>query len=72
MELMSSSHIEKEKLIPLYYSRQYVEKAFSYSKDDLSLLPLRVHREESLMGIPVHHLSVAYRIYGDPETPGIR
>jgi transposase len=50
MVLMSSSHIEREKLIPLYYSRQYVEKAFSYSKDDLSLLPLRVHREESLRG----------------------
>ena len=27
-----------------------MEKAFSYSKDDLSLLPLRVHREESLRG----------------------
>jgi transposase len=26
------------------------EKAYSYSKDDLSLLPLRVHSEEALRG----------------------
>ncbi len=50
MVLMSSSVIGREDLIPLYYTRQYVEKAFSYSKEDLSLLPLRVHREEALRG----------------------
>ena len=50
MVLMSSSAIAKEDLIPLYYTRQFVEKAFSYSKDDLSLLPLRVHGEEALRG----------------------
>ena len=50
MVLMSSSPAAKEDLIPLYYTRQYVEKAFSYSKDDLSLLPLRVHGEEALRG----------------------
>lgn len=50
MVLMSSSPIAKEDLIPLYYTRQFVEKAFSYSKDDLSLLPLRVHGEEALRG----------------------
>ena len=27
-----------------------MEKAYSYSKDDLSLLPLRVHSEETLRG----------------------
>ena len=41
MVLMSSQSIERDQLIPLYYTRQFVEKAYSYSKDDLSLLPLR-------------------------------
>ncbi|EQD75516.1 transposase IS4 family protein, partial [mine drainage metagenome] len=50
MVLMSSQSIERDELIPLYYTRQFVEKAYSYSKDDLSLLPLRVHGEETLRG----------------------
>ena len=50
MVLMGSMEIKKEDLIPLYYTRQFVEKAFSYSKDDLSLLPLRVHSEDALRG----------------------
>ena len=50
MVLMSSQPIERDELIPLYYTRQFVEKAYSYSKDDLSLLPLRVHNEETLRG----------------------
>ncbi len=45
MVLMSSSEIDINDLIPMYYTRQFVEKAFSYSKDDLSLLPLSVHGE---------------------------
>ena len=50
MVLMSSQPIERDELIPLYYIRQFVEKAYSYSKDDLSLLPLRVHGKETLRG----------------------
>ncbi|EQD75666.1 transposase IS4 family protein [mine drainage metagenome] len=50
MVLMSSQSIERDELIPLYYTKQFVEKAYSYSKDDLSLLPLRVHGEETLRG----------------------
>ena len=50
MVLMSSQSIERDQLIPLYYTRQFVEKAYSYSKDDLSLLPLRVHGEDALRG----------------------
>ena len=38
MVLMSSQPIESDELIPLYYTRQFVEKAYSYSKDDLSLI----------------------------------
>ena len=50
MVLMSSQSVDRDQLIPLYYTRQFVEKAYSYSKDDLSLLPLRVHGEDALRG----------------------
>lgn len=51
MFLMSSQSIESGQLIPLYYTRQFiVEKAYSYSKGDLSSLPLGVHSEEALRG----------------------
>lgn len=33
MVLMSSRPVERDQLIRLYYTRQFVEKAFSYSKD---------------------------------------
>lgn len=50
MILISSYSIKKEELIPLYYTRQMIEKAFSYCKTDLSLIPLRVHREDTIRG----------------------
>jgi Transposase len=50
MVLMSSQSAEVDQLIPLYYTRQFVEKVYSYSKDDLSLLPLRLHGEKTLRG----------------------
>jgi len=50
MILVSSFKIEKEDLMPLYYMRQTVEKLFGFSKDDLKLIPLRIHKEETLRG----------------------
>ena len=50
MILVSSFELKKEDVVPAYYVRQTAEKLFGFSKDDLSLLPLRVHNEESLRG----------------------
>lgn len=50
MILISSFDLKKEDVVPAYYIRQTAEKLFGFSKDDLSLLPLRVHNEESLRG----------------------
>mgnify|MGYP001626198187 CR=1 FL=1 len=50
MVLMSYSEIPLEEVVQIYYKRQFVEKAFSYSKDDISLLLLRVQGEEALRG----------------------
>jgi len=50
MILISSFKIKKENVVPLYYLRQRVERLFSFAKDDLKLIPLRVHREETLRG----------------------
>jgi len=50
MILVSSFDLKKEKVVPAYYVRQTAEKLFGFSKDDISLLPLRVHNEETLRG----------------------
>jgi len=50
MILISSFNLKNEDVVPAYYVRQTAEKLFGFSKDDLSLLPLRVHNEESLRG----------------------
>ena len=50
MILISSFNLKNEDVVPAYYVRQTAEKLFGFSKDDLSLLPLRIHNEESLRG----------------------
>lgn len=50
MILISSVEVSKEEIVPLYYTRQTIERLFGFSKDDLDLIPLRVHREETLRG----------------------
>ena len=50
MILVSSFNIPKEDIVPAYYIRQTAEKMFGFSKDDLDILPLRVHSEEALKG----------------------
>jgi len=50
MILISSFNIKKDEVVPLYYLRQGAEKLFGFAKDDLKLIPLRVHKEETLRG----------------------
>jgi transposase len=50
MILVSSVDLNTSEVVPLYYSRQTAEQLFRFSKDDLKLLPLRTHKEESMRG----------------------
>ncbi len=50
MILVSSFEIKRNEVVPLYYMRQMVEKLIGFAKDDLDLIPLRVHKEETLRG----------------------
>ena len=50
MILVSSFNLKNEDVVPAYYVRQTAEKLFGFSKDDLNLLPLRIHTEEALRG----------------------
>jgi len=50
MILLSSLDLPEENVVSFYYSRQIAEQLFKFSKDDLNLLPLRTHKEESLRG----------------------
>lgn len=50
MILVSSINTDGHDALSLYYSRNIAEQLFKFSKDDLKLLPLRTHKEESMRG----------------------
>lgn len=50
MILVSSFSLDKKEVVPTYYVRQTAETLFGFSKDDLNILPLRVHNEARLRG----------------------
>lgn len=48
--LLSTRRIAKDKVLPLYYTRQQVEQVFDIGKNYANLLPLRVQSEETFRG----------------------
>jgi len=50
MILVSSFKIDRSEVVPTYYIRQTAEMLFGFSKDDLKIVPLRVHSEGALRG----------------------
>ena len=50
MILIASFQIPKEEVVPAYYVRQTAEQLFGFSKDDLDILPLRVHNDQRISG----------------------
>ena len=48
--LVSSEAIDVQDVLQLYYTRQAIEQIFDVDKNDLNLLPLRVHSEETFRG----------------------
>jgi transposase len=50
MILISSFPVDNEDIVSLYYLRQTAEMLFGFCKDDLKLVPLRIHKEETLRG----------------------
>lgn len=50
MILISSFEIPRNEIVPTYYLRQRAETLFGFAKDDIGIIPLRVHREETLRG----------------------
>lgn len=48
--LFSSRPIAKEKILPMYYTRQQIEQIFDIGKNYTNMLSLRVHTEETFRG----------------------
>ena len=48
--IVSSRPIAKEKILPIYYTRQQVEQIFDIGKNYADMLPLRVQSEETFRG----------------------
>ncbi len=50
MVLVSSTKLSPHDVVSNYYARQAVEQVFGFYKDDLQLLPLRAHSDETIRG----------------------
>jgi transposase len=48
--LLSNNNYEISEILPLYYTRQYIEQAFDVSNTYNNILPLRIHSKETLDG----------------------
>jgi hypothetical protein len=48
--LVSSQELETKEILPLYYMRQAIEQTFDFAKNDVDILPLRAHSEETFRG----------------------
>lgn len=48
--LLSKTKIDKQDILPTYYTRQAIEQIFGFAKTNNNLLPLRVHSEQSVNG----------------------
>jgi hypothetical protein len=48
--LICSECLETQDILPMYYTRQTIEQIFDVGKNNLDLLPLRVHNEETFRG----------------------
>jgi transposase len=48
--LLSSFRLDNAEVLPCYYLRNQVETIFGFAKDDLKIVPLRVHKEQTLRG----------------------
>jgi transposase len=51
MILISNIDMNINEVVPLYYSRQMAEQLFGIAKDDLNILPIRVHSEARFRGL---------------------
>ena len=48
--MLSRKKIEGKEILPNYYARQAIEQIFGFAKHNNSILPLRVHGEQSIKG----------------------
>jgi hypothetical protein len=48
--LLSSEIIDEKEILPMYYMRQTIEQTFDLAKNDVDLVPLRTHKDETFRG----------------------
>lgn len=54
--LLSSFDLQIDELLPCYYSRQGIEQMFDYLKNEIDILPIRNHTEQTVAG----HIFVSF------------
>jgi transposase len=54
--LISSEKLDTSEVMPLYYMRQTIEQTFDFAKNDVAMVPLRTHTDETFRG----HLMLSF------------
>jgi hypothetical protein len=54
--LISSEMLDTSEVMPLYYMRQTIEQTFDFAKNDVALVPIRTHTDETFRG----HLMLSF------------
>jgi hypothetical protein len=54
--LISSEMLDTSEVMPLYYMRQTIEQTFDFAKNDVALVPVRTHTDETFRG----HLMLSF------------
>jgi hypothetical protein len=48
--IITTKNLSIDDVLPLYYTRQGIEQIFDYLKNDINIIPLRCHSEDTLKG----------------------
>jgi len=54
--LISSEMLDTSEVMPLYYMRQTIEQTFDFAKNDVALVPIRTHTDDTFRG----HLMLSF------------
>jgi transposase len=71
--ILSSESVEISEILPMYYTRQAIEQVFDFYKNNVDLLPLRTHGEETFRGhLMLSFLSTIAYMLANKSLDGIK
>jgi hypothetical protein len=54
--ILSAEDVDENQILPIYFARQSIEQVFDIAKNNVDILPVRIHNEDTLRG----HLMLSF------------